>query len=169
MTAMYDTFGYWHNLKFHPAGPPEEQLSTLLRLSRAGPIDGLTDQQLQAMVADLVRYFLIETDADSQTRKYLAELTIRALLPGDLYTDPTSIFLDQETRGRPTKGGKSADSLMMLALNTELAFVEQNGKQITEWALHKKMDVTRGTVQKWRADPAYRGVIDSKLREVLLR
>jgi hypothetical protein len=166
---MYDTFGYWHNLKFRPAGPPEEQLAALLELLREGQIDGITHQQLRAMVADLVRYFLIETDADSQTRKNLAELTIRALLPGDLYADPTSIFLSPETRGRKTKEGKKADSLMIKALNVERKFIEQNGIRITEWALHKQMKVTRGTVQAWRADPAYQGVVDYLYHISLIR
>jgi hypothetical protein len=163
---MYDTFGYWHNLKFHPPGRPQEQLSALLRLLRAGPIDGLTHLQLQAMVADLVRYFLAETKADAQTRKDLAELTVRALLPGDLYIDPTSIFLSPETRGRKTKDGTKADNLMMLALSTELAFVEQNKKQISARKLGKKLNVDRDTVPTWRADPAYQGVIERRLREV---
>jgi hypothetical protein len=163
---MYDTFGYWHNLKFCPAGPPEEQLAALLELLREGPIDVITHPQLQAMVADLVRYFLIETDADSQTRKYLAELTIRALLPGDFYTDPTSIFLSRETRGRKTKGGRSTDSLMIKALKIERQFIEQKGKQISARALADEINVDRETVRGWREDPAYSGVIAYNLRDV---
>jgi hypothetical protein len=161
---MYDTFGYWHNLKFRPAGPPEDQLAALLELLREGPIDGITQPQLQAMVADLVRYFLIETDADSQTRKCLAELTVRALLPGELYDDPTPIFLPTETRGRKTKGGDRSDKLMMQALGHEVDFIRQNSRRISERALASKVSVDRGTVGRWRKDPSYDGVVTYELQ-----